>query len=92
MGKQSTDFFPDRLLNQIRTAHVRGVGQRLVGDLIGYPMITVRYVSELYDVSYQAANHAVRRLVDLKILRQRTQGRYARIFSCDPVLSLLEQP
>jgi Fic family protein len=82
----------ERLLNEIRAARVRGVGQQLVGDLIGYPMVTARYVSELYGVSYQAANHAVGRLVDLKILRQRTRGRYARIFSCDAVLSLLEEP
>jgi Fic family protein len=81
----------ERLLDEISAAKVRGVGQRLAGDLIGYPMITVGYVSKLYGVSYQAANHAVRRLVDLKILRQRTEGRYGRIFSCDAVLALLEQ-
>ena len=62
----------------------------LAGDLIGYPMVTARSVAELYDVSSQAANNGVARLVDIGILRQRTEGRYARIFSCDSVLAILE--
>jgi hypothetical protein len=49
-------------------------------------------VTELYDVSGQAANNAVTRLTEVGILRQRTEGRYARIFSCDPVLYLLDRP
>ena len=64
----------------------------LAGDLIGYPMVTARSVAETYDVSPQAGNTAVGRLTDAGILRQRTQGRYARIFSCDAVLQLLDQP
>jgi Fic family protein len=78
------------LLDSVRTARLRGVAVQLAGDLIGYPMITVGTAADLYGVSYQAANHAVARLVELNILRQRTKGRYARIFSCDAVLRLLE--
>ena len=79
-----------QLLDRARGARVRGVGLLLAGDLIGYPMVTARSVAETYNVSPQAANTAVGRLNDLGILRQRTEGRYARIFSCDAVLSLLE--
>ena len=42
------------------------------------------------DVSYQAANTAITKLVDKGILRQRTSGRYDRIFQCDGVLAALE--
>jgi len=80
-----------RLKEAIRAARLRGVAVQLGGDLIGYPMLTVGTVKDLYNVSYQAANSAVAKLTELGILRQRTKGRYARIFSCDAVLSLLEQ-
>ncbi|MGZ8178534.1 hypothetical protein ACXVUM_11445 [Williamsia sp. SKLECPSW1] len=41
-------------------------------------------------MSYQAANTAIAKLVDLGILRQRSKGRYDRIFQCDSVLAALE--
>jgi Fic family protein len=80
------------LLDQIDHNHVRGTAARLAGDLIGYPMLTANTVKELYAVSPQAANTAVGRLAELGILRQRSAGRYARIFSCDAVLAMLERP
>ncbi|MDA8323460.1 MAG: Fic family protein [Actinomycetota bacterium] len=73
-------------------ARVRGTASRLAGDLIGYPMLTATAVQAMYRVSPQAANTAVGRLADVGILRQRTEGRYARIFSCDRVLALLDRP
>ncbi len=81
-----------RLLDQIKNVGVRGTAARLAGDLIGYPMLTANTVKDLYGVSAQAANTAVARLTEVGILRQRTEGRYARIFSCDQVLALLETP
>lgn len=80
----------ERLLESVRTARLRGVAVQLAGDLIGYPMLTVGAVKDLYNVSYQAANTAVGKMAELGILRQRSKGRYARIFTCDAVLSLLE--
>ena len=53
-------------------------------------MITARLAASLYNVSYQAANTAIAKLVDKGILRQRTAGRYDRIFQCDSVLAALE--
>ena len=68
----------------------KGVSLRIADDLIGYPMITARLAASLYNVSYQAANTAIAKLVDKGILRQRTAGRYDRIFQCDSVLAALE--
>lgn len=68
----------------------KGVSLRIADDLIGYPMITASLAADLYDVSYQAANTAIAKLVDRGILRQRTAGRYDRIFQCDAVLRILE--
>jgi Fic family protein len=69
----------------------KGVSLRIADDLIGYPMITASLAAELYGVSYQAANTAIAKLVDRGVLRQRTAGRYDRIFQCDAVLAALEQ-
>lgn len=68
----------------------KGVSLRIADDLIGYPMITASLAAKLYGVSYQAANSAIAKLVDRGILRQRTAGRYDRIFQCDTVLAALE--
>lgn len=68
----------------------KGVSLRIADDLIGYPMITPTLAASLYQVSYQAANTAIGKLVDKGILRQRTSGRYDRIFQCDSVLAALE--
>jgi Fic family protein len=80
------------LLDKARKARVRGVGLMLAGDLIGYPMVTARMVKDLYEVSPQAANNAVGRLAGIGILRERTQRSYARIFSCDSVLAIVDTP
>ncbi|AQA03904.1 filamentation induced by cAMP protein fic [Mycobacterium sp. MS1601] len=68
----------------------KGVSLRIADDLIGYPMITASAAAGLHGVSYQAANTAITKLVDKGILRQRTSGRYDRIFQCDRVLAALE--
>lgn len=68
----------------------KGVSLRIADDLIGYPMITVSVAASLHGVSYQAANTAIAKLADKGILRQRSSGRYDRIFQCDSVLAVLE--
>ncbi|KAA0924911.1 Fic family protein [Rhodococcus sp. ANT_H53B] len=68
----------------------KGVALRIADDLIGYPMITASLAAQLYSVSYQAANTNIAKLVDMGILRQRSTGRYDRIFQCDAVLAALE--
>lgn len=67
----------------------KGVSLRIADDLIGYPMITASVAAKLHGVSYQAANSAISKLVALGILRQRTEGRYDRIFQSDAVLIAL---
>jgi cell filamentation protein, protein adenylyltransferase len=80
----------DQMLQRLRAARAKGTSLRVAEELIGYPMLTVTLAQRRYGVSYQAANLAVRRLVDLGILRQRNEGRYDRIFSADEVLRIIE--
>jgi Fic family protein len=80
----------EHALDRVRAANVRGVATRIVEDLIGYPMITATSASQIYDVSYPAANTAIRRLEKLDILHERTGRRYARVFAARDVLRIIE--
>ncbi|UGT59437.1 Fic family protein [Nocardia asteroides] len=77
---------------QDRVRHLRrgSAAVAIAQDLIGYPMLTARLAAELHGVSYQTANEGIKKLVELGVLRQRAEGRYDRIFVCDPVLRALE--
>lgn len=79
----------DDVLDRVRAARVRGVAQRIAEDLIGYPMITAATAASMYDVSYPAANAAIKRLESLGILRERTGRRYARVFAAPDVLRII---
>ena len=79
----------DEALARLLDADVRGVAVRIVEDLLGYPLITARPTAERYGVSYQAANTAIRRLVQLGILEERTGRKYGRVFAARRVLNII---
>ncbi|BCJ53703.1 cell filamentation protein Fic [Actinoplanes sp. NBRC 14428] len=79
----------DEALAQLHDADVRGVAARIVEDLPGYPLITATPTAERYGVSYQAANTAISRLVQLGILEERTGRRYGRVFAARKVLNII---
>lgn len=72
----------------LRDANVRGVAIQVAEDLVGYPLMTVPDVQGRYDVTYQTANAAVARLVELGVLVQISDGNYNRVFACPPVISV----
>ncbi len=76
-------------IGRVRQAGARGVAVDLAGDLIGYPVLAVSDVQNLYGVSYPAANSAVDRLVRHGLLHEITGGNYGRIFRCDPVFDVI---
>jgi Fic family protein len=73
-----------------RTYPLRGVAGQIAEDLIGRPLVTPTAASRIYEVSYQAANSAISRLVESGLLREFTGRRYGRIFGSDKVLSIIE--
>jgi Fic family protein len=79
----------DEALAQLLDADVRGVAVRIVEDLLGYPLITATRTGEKYGVSYQAANKAISRLVQLGIVEERTGHRYGRVFAARRVVSIV---
>lgn len=82
----------EHTLAQLRAANVRGVAMRIAEDLIGYPMITPTTASDMYGVTYPAANTAIRRLESLGILHERTGRRYARVFAAREILRIIDTP
>jgi Fic family protein len=77
-------------LAQLVEADVRGVALRITEDVLGYPLITPTFAAERFEVSYQAANNAIGRLVRLGILEERTGKRYGRVFAARRVLDIIE--
>ena len=80
------------IVERLRSERVKGVGASIGSDLIGYPAITPTWAAGHYKVSYQAANSAVQRLEGLGVLREITGQKYDRLFVCDAVLEILEEP
>jgi cell filamentation protein, protein adenylyltransferase len=69
---------------------VRGVAARIAEDLIGNPMLQPTRTGRRYDVSYQAANKAIARLVELGLLEEMTGRRYGRTYRAPGVLAILD--
>lgn len=69
---------------------LRGVAAVIAQDLIGRPFVTPSAAARLYGVTYPAANNAVARLVEAKVLREVTGRRYGRVFIAPEVLGILE--
>lgn len=81
--------FRDELVASVRRRNLRGGALVLAEKMIGYPVMDVRTAQHLTETTFQAANTAISRLVDLGVLRELTGRRVNRLFSCAPVLELL---
>ena len=57
--------------------------------LIGYPILDVRTAQVISGYTFQAANQAVARLVELGVLQEITGRPVNRLFYCPPALALL---
>lgn len=62
---------------------------RLIEYLLGQPVVTVNAVATALRISFVAANSAVSLLVEMDILRTRTQQRRNRAFQAHEVMNLL---
>lgn len=79
----------DGMLERLRKKGVKGVAHDVVGDLIAHPSVTVKSIANRHKVSVQAANQAVARLVDLRIIREITGKQYGRMFEAADVYEIL---
>lgn len=70
---------------------IRGIAFQIAEGLIGRPIISPSWAVRHYGVSYPAANSAIDRLANAGLLRETTGGRYARSFTCDEVVRIIER-
>jgi Fic family protein len=82
--------FEQSMKELARSYPLRGVAAVIAQDLIGRPFVTPSAAARLYGVTYPAANNAVARLVEAKVLREVTGRRYGRVFIASEVLAILE--
>jgi Fic family protein len=83
--------FQAELKNRLQAARSRGVVIPLAENLIGQPIITPTWAADRFDVTYPAANSAIKRLVEMGVLREMTGRAYGRRFVADQVLEILER-
>jgi len=82
----------EQMLSLVRSNRLRGMAIDLVEDLIGYSSITASAAATLHNVTYKAANDAIKKLVELGILVEITRASYGRIFVCPQVSSIVVRP
>jgi Fic family protein len=70
---------------------VRGVATRIAENLIGNPILQTTRAGRQYSVSYQAANKAIAKLVELGLLEETTGRNYGRTYRAPGVLEILQQ-
>ncbi|MET8318236.1 Fic/DOC family N-terminal domain-containing protein [Rhodococcus erythropolis] len=75
----------EQMLINLRAAKLRGSAIEIAENLIGYPVIDVPTARMLIGKSFEAANQAVARLVEHKILTEVTGRPHNRLFVCMPV-------
>jgi Fic family protein len=79
------------MANELYAAGVRGVALRIAEGLVGGPFVTPARAAQEFGVTYPAANSAIARLVETRILREATGRSYARIFAAPRVLEILHE-
>lgn len=78
----------DRWRERLGKVRARSAADLLIGALPGAPIVTVNGAARLIGRTYQAANEAIDRLVDAKILRQINAGQRNRAFEAPELLRL----
>ncbi len=87
----------DRLLEKHRQLRsmvfdipIRGVAGRIAEELIAQPIITPTFCADQYNMTYQGANKAVGKLVELGIIVEMTGRTYDRVFVARDILQILQ--
>jgi Fic family protein len=70
--------------------HWSGVIARVAADLIDWPIVTARFISDHYEVSAPTAKNVLDRLVEIGVLTEMTGKSYGRRFAARDVMALVE--
>jgi Fic family protein len=81
--------FKDALVTGLRARGLKGSSLVIAENLIGYPALDVAVAKQITGHSFQAANTAVARLVELGVLKEVTGRPTNRLFYCPAILDML---
>lgn len=79
----------ESMQQQLRDAKDKSIATALAADLIGTPVFDVSSVARRYEVSHQAANNAVNKLVKLGLVDQIGDRSYGRLFMCTRAMRIM---
>jgi Fic family protein len=69
----------------------QSAARRILKHLISHPIFTARDIARILKISPPAANRAANQLLEKKIVRQRSQGNWGRVFAAEEVIELLSR-
>jgi Fic family protein len=81
--------FKEQTLSHLRAAKVRGSAITIAASLIGYPIMNVAIARSITGLTFEAANQAIARLVEMGLLEETTGRRVNRLFVCKSVLAIV---
>lgn len=84
--------FREVMVEALRVDGAKGVVLQMVDDLIGYPVITPSQAASMHNVTYPPANSAIQRLTRLGFLKEMTGRSYGRVFACQQVMAIVDEP
>jgi Fic family protein len=73
----------------VREAGLSGVATQVAEGLVSHPVLSVKTIEKAYEVTFQTANRAIGKLVELGLLEEVTGGSYARRFRAPRFFEIL---
>jgi Fic family protein len=84
------EAFKEETLSKLRASRVRGAAIEIAEALIGYPIINVATARTMTGLTFEAANKAIARLVEMDVLQEITGRKVNRLFICRQVLTIVQ--
>ena len=81
--------YRDRVRTEARTAGMKGLAIDMLDELFTWPVVTAASVARRRNVTPQAVNTAINKLVNLGIMREQTGRNYNRVFAATEVVNIL---
>lgn len=79
-------------IKRFQSARSSGLRQKLIDHLFRSPAISIGMAAAVLGVTWMAAQHHVRRLVQAGVLKQVGSGKRNRLFIASKILAILEAP
>lgn len=79
----------DEMIETLRHGNVRGTAIQLAEELIGFPVVAPAQLGRRYEITYQAAQHAIKRLEEFGFLEKVGEGTRRQLYVAPRVLEII---